>query len=347
MWFPAWLRNRKRHGCPRKRPVCRPTLETLEARWVPSTLTVTTTADSGPGSLRADIAAAHKGDTINFAPSLVGQTITLTSGELLIKQNLTITGPGASQLTISGDKLSRVFELSSKTKPTVSISGLTLDNGVGIFAAGSSNTDDGEGGAIRNEGTLTISNSILSGNAAPAGGAINNDGTLTVIGCTLTGNSAPGGNGQGGAIANFGTLTLSASTLSHNSALYGGGIANYGTATVNAGTTLSDNSGTHGGGIYTTSGTVAGLTIDGCTLSGNTAVNGGGIFDSAGTLTVRDSTVTSNSASVDGGGLYNTGTLYVTNGSHVTGNSAPSGADLYNLGRLQVSGDSTVGVIGP
>jgi hypothetical protein len=86
---------------------------------------------------------------------------------------------------------------------------MTISDGVGVFAAGSSQADDGEGVAIRNEGTLTISNSILSGNSAPAGGAINNDGTLTVNGCTLTGSSAPGGNGQGGAIANYGTLTLS------------------------------------------------------------------------------------------------------------------------------------------
>jgi len=41
--------------------------------------------DSGAGTLRAEIAAAHNGDTLLFAPSLNGQTITLTSGELLIK----------------------------------------------------------------------------------------------------------------------------------------------------------------------------------------------------------------------------------------------------------------------
>ena len=59
---------------------------------MPSTLTVTSLADSGAGSLRADIAAAHSGDTIDFAPSLDGKTITLTKGELLINKNLTIAG---------------------------------------------------------------------------------------------------------------------------------------------------------------------------------------------------------------------------------------------------------------
>src|SRR3981081_2580491 len=57
--------------------------------------TVTNTADSGPGSLRAAISAAASGDKINFAPTLNGQTITLTSGELLINKNLSIQGPGA------------------------------------------------------------------------------------------------------------------------------------------------------------------------------------------------------------------------------------------------------------
>src|SRR6516165_3699459 len=89
----------------------RPRLEVLEGRWLPSTLTVTNNLDSGAGSLRADIAAAQSGDTINFAPRLDGQTITLTSGYLAISNNLTIQGPGASLLTISGNHLSQVFHV--------------------------------------------------------------------------------------------------------------------------------------------------------------------------------------------------------------------------------------------
>jgi hypothetical protein len=45
-----------------------------------------------------------------------------------------------------------VFELSSKTKPQVTLSGLTISNGVGVFAAGSSHYLDDEGGAILNWG---------------------------------------------------------------------------------------------------------------------------------------------------------------------------------------------------
>src|SRR4051794_24653372 len=81
----------------------RTAIEVLERRRMFSTLTVLNTLDGGAGSLRAQVAAAHSGDTVVFAPSLAGQTITLTKGELLISRNLTIAGPGAGQLTVSGN----------------------------------------------------------------------------------------------------------------------------------------------------------------------------------------------------------------------------------------------------
>src|SRR6266852_1220294 len=75
-----------------------PRLELLEDRTVLSTLTVTNSADSGDGSLRAIIATAQSGDQIVFDTSLKGQTITLTSGPLAIAQSIDIEGPGAGQL---------------------------------------------------------------------------------------------------------------------------------------------------------------------------------------------------------------------------------------------------------
>src|SRR5437763_5082772 len=80
--------NRRAAGKPRFRPM----LESLEDRTVPATLTVTNLLDSGAGSLRGQIAAAASGDTVNFASGLSG-TITLSSGELAIARNLTISGP--------------------------------------------------------------------------------------------------------------------------------------------------------------------------------------------------------------------------------------------------------------
>src|SRR5437879_1843867 len=78
-------------------------LEQLEDRTLLSTITVLNNADSGDGSLRAALGAASSGDTINFAPGLAGQTITLTSGELAIDKSLDIEGLGADQLTVSGN----------------------------------------------------------------------------------------------------------------------------------------------------------------------------------------------------------------------------------------------------
>src|SRR5262249_18475717 len=154
--------------------------------------------------LRADISKAQKGDTIVFAPILAGKSITLTSGELVVNKNLTIQGPGASQLTISGGKASRVFEVDG-AKTIVSLSGLTMTQG-----NGQGGTLPGHGGAVFNNGsTLTITNSIFSGNSAnAAGGAVDNHGTLTITNSTFSGNSA----GSGGAIANYANLTINGGT---------------------------------------------------------------------------------------------------------------------------------------
>src|SRR5439155_21553979 len=119
MSFTRWLSNPlglsprsvSRKKTPAARPTFRPTLEALEDRWMPSTLTVLNNLDSGAGSLRAEIAVAHNGDTIVFDSGLAGSTITLTTGELLIKHGVTIAWLGTGNLTISGNHTSRVFEV--------------------------------------------------------------------------------------------------------------------------------------------------------------------------------------------------------------------------------------------
>ncbi len=65
-----------------------------------ATLIVTSTADSGAGSLRDTIAAASDGDIIQFDAALDGQIISLTSNELVIDKNIAILGLGSKQLTI-------------------------------------------------------------------------------------------------------------------------------------------------------------------------------------------------------------------------------------------------------
>lgn len=74
-------------------------------------LTVTNANDGGSGSLRSVVGHAKDGDTIVFDSSLAGQTITLTSGEIVIKNSIDIEGPGASSLAVSGNDTSRAFNL--------------------------------------------------------------------------------------------------------------------------------------------------------------------------------------------------------------------------------------------
>jgi hypothetical protein len=200
------------------------------------TVTVTNNADSGAGSLRDAIASALPGDTINFSPALLPATITLSS-MLTISKNLTISGPGVSNLVvIDGGTNDTVIEIDSGT--TVAISGLTIQHGL---------SNSGYGGGILNNGTLTLNNSTVSSNyAAIAGDGIYNatGGTLTVTNSTLSGN--PTGkfaavackNGfpcpiGGGGIYNAGTVIVTNSTLSFNSATGdGGGIYNDSEATL-------------------------------------------------------------------------------------------------------------------
>jgi len=210
-----------------------------------ATITVMNTNDSGAGSLRQALADANDGDSINFDAALSG-TITLTSGELLVNDSITISGPGANILAVDGNAASRVFHISSGK--TVTILGLTIRNG----------HDEIAGGGIYNDhGILTVSNCSVTGNSATFGGGIQNDArpggsaTVTINRCTLSGNSATFGGGVG----NSGTLNVNNSTISGNSASNsGGGIQNgedFGIATlIITNSTVSGNSATTvGGGI--------------------------------------------------------------------------------------------------
>jgi len=237
-----------------------------------STDVVTTLADSGTGSLRAALAAANSGDTIVFSSGLTG-TITLASA-LTINQNVTIQGPGASNLTISGANQVGVFVVSSAVTNGI-ISGLTIANG---------NTEGGPGGGISNNGVLTVTNSSFNDNSAGgnAGGAISNSGTFVVSGSSFTGNSSSSGDaGVGGAIDNTGTLTVDNSTFSANSSNNGGAICNEGgTATIRNSTFSANSSGSAGGGAIF--GFAGAVTATNNILVGNSGQIGAGVANAGG-----------------------------------------------------------------
>ena len=235
-------------------------------------ITVANTNDNGPGSLRQALADANDGDTIDFDPSLKGQTIALTSAELVINKSITISGRGPNLLAVSRAQNApafRIFDLMPGR--SVTIQGLMIRNGLapdfgcggGILHQGSllslinctvsDNRTDGTGGGICVDpnATLTIDSSTLSGNyAGDYGGSIANSGTLIVNNSTLSGNR---GEFAAGAILNGfegdASLTVSNSTLSANTTqLHGGGIFNGGQSTI-SNSTLSGNSGMTAGAI--------------------------------------------------------------------------------------------------
>jgi hypothetical protein len=208
MWFTSRLHRRKTGQKLRREGRFVPRLEILEARTLLSTLTVTNDLDSGPGSLRASITNAKSGDTIVFAPSLNGQTITLTSDEITIHNSVDIEGPGASLLAIGGNNANRIFNINGGY--SVTINGLTLNQGQGKGDRRGANSGAAGGGAILNGGsTVSLANDVFSNNQSPnIGGAITNGpaSVMTVSNCSFLNNQAVGQVGahfiEGGAIWN-------------------------------------------------------------------------------------------------------------------------------------------------
>ena len=160
-----------------------------------ATITVTNTNDNEPGSLRQALAVAHDGDRITFA---VSGTITLTSGALVVAKSVTISGPGADQLSIVGIPFQSVFFVAVKA---ATISGLTIRNGavgidnpVGTLTVKNCVISGMSVGGIHNVASLTVVNSNVSDNFF---GIYNITGefgvaTATILGTTVSGNSAGG-----------------------------------------------------------------------------------------------------------------------------------------------------------
>jgi hypothetical protein len=288
------------------------------------TFKVTRNDDPTPGpcapgdcSLREAVLAAdgHAGaDSITFARGLSGETVELTAGELLLRRKLTIFGPGASKLKVSGNQQSRVFHV---TGGQITIRGITIKNGhedatpTGPKCPNSSASYYMFGGGIlQDAGSLKLDRVKVSNNSvlrSPAGGAIVGgggigivDGTLLLTHSRLTGNTADGGAiSEGGGIVNcIGEVTLNRTTVA-NSAVSASAIG-------------------QGGGISSGNGTdnPGELTLIRSTVSGNNSAadaagDGGGISVVGGPLTMVSSTISDNSATVTaggtvayGGGLY-------------------------------------------
>jgi len=281
-----------------------------------------------------------------------GQYSGVNNTNITISKNLNIIGQSQENTIINGTNTNWIFKI--LTGVNVTICNLTLANGDSINS----------GGAIQNQGKLTVNDSTFTSNFADSGGAIWNQGDLILNNSTFTKNTA----NVAGAIRNENTLTVTDCTFTNNSAIF----SNCGTifnilsldgfstgslyCTVTNSTFTSNSAEESGGAIWNScsvsghaSGTVI-CNITECSFTGNTANNyGGAICNSClvygtGTGTVNcnvtECSFISNKAETYGGAISNrlagsgTGSSICTaNFNRFFNNTATtSGNAIYNNG---------------
>ncbi len=160
---------------------------------------------------------------------------------------------------------------------------------------GNTSGQNGGGGGIWNSSTLTVASTIVNRNFAFEGGGIRNEGTLTVTDSTIRGNTA---QTPGGGIDNRGSLTLRNSTVSSNNAHNAGGILNFGgTLNVTNSTISGNTANVSGGGIFNSNAgtlTVANSALTDNTANGSSSGSGGGIHKFSGTVTLTNTIIAGN-----------------------------------------------------
>jgi len=315
------------------------------------TLTVTTLADAGAGSLRAAIEqanAAPGADTIRFQNGLSG-TITLTSGEIRIAEALSIEGPGVDRLTVAGTASNRIFLLdrSAGSRMTVTLSGFTLADGHAF-----------DGGAIYSEDeNLVLRGMRFTGNvAANRGGAIwMAEGDLTIEDSEMTGNAGnPNGQGTGGAVQfSAGTIRVVRSLIKQNSANFGGGmrISSPRANAIIEDSLFLENVANHtGGGLD--AGTMSTFRISRSAFVGNTAGQPlGGAIEYAGATdasaaagVIENSTFSGNQSLHQAGAAsalsLESGTLYLRNSTLAWNKTSPDLAPMGDGGTVHVASTS-------
>ena len=215
-----------------------------------------------------------------------------------INKNIRIDGKGH---TIDAKNLGRIFSIGEGF--TVTLTNATLINGKAD-----------KGGAIYNDGSLTLSDVKLSDNAADSyGGAVFNNGELVVSDSVFDSNDIVNRGSAsvdygGAAIYNWydGTLTVSNSNFTNNIKNYKNGdclvgaVATIGDATI-SGSNFVNNAGRWGGAITTSGALIAGddvntLTVSGSTFKENGGLYGAGIFVWGSDFTVSDCVFDKNTA---------------------------------------------------
>jgi uncharacterized repeat protein (TIGR01451 family) len=241
------------------------------------------------------------------------------SGDLNIRVSVNLVGDGPDETILDADGLDRVIDV---VLGDVVIQGLTIRGG---HVDAEDQSFENLGGGIRNQGNLTVIDSVVTGNVAASGAGIANyNGTLKLQRSTISGNgdssTLRGGGIFSHAYYDNANLQIIDSTIADNQATMGGGIMNLATdGTANATiqrSTISGNSAMNGGGItnqgttLAESSSLATLILQNSTVSGNTADGSGGGLDGQASYAgltqtrIHHSTITDNTATgLDGGGV--------------------------------------------
>jgi CSLREA domain-containing protein len=255
-------------------------------------------------SLRAAVSAANAGSlpggyTITFDLAYPAQ-ITLGSSLPEISGTMAVIGPGKPALTISGSGLERIFTV--QAAGALTLSGMTLSQGWNGIEGG---------GAIRNGGSLVLTNVIVSDNLA--------------------------GGGDGGGLLNDngGDVQISNSSFLNNVGFHDGAIANSGSITIH-GSVFSGNRGRVAGAIENHSG--SSMTIVGSAFTDNEAkISSGGAIANGGILVIANSTFFQN-GSPTGADIVSGNTLYITNSTFF-------GAILPSFNSIATGGTGSVAVV--
>jgi len=307
---------------------------------------VTNTHAAGAGSLAQAVhdANTHPGpDSVTFDAGVTG-TIVLT-GQVTISGSVAIIGPGPGALAVSGNNLSRVFYLTATSPLTATISGLTIRDG-----RPPASLSDNDGGGILAEGAqLTLDNDHILNNTATTTATRSTDGggvdvedvpllafaSLTVRNSLISGNYSDHGGGVYAYYASNGVTIQNSQILSNTSYYSGGGvfIQKPKSSVLIEDTTVADNTaGNRGGGImfYEWIAGSGSQVIQRTTLSGNTAKKGGGLYLGGAyrPVVVENSTIAGNHATTLGGGVFldENGSEVSFQHNTIAGNTATLGA---------------------
>ena len=328
-------------------------------------LSATYNGTSGPKlTVKNATETVNTGGTVDIAN---GYYTGAKNNNITIDKDMNIIGQSQNGTIISGSNTNWIFYI--PTGVNVTICDLSLINGTKLVVPDNTYPDK-SGGAIDNQGKLTINNCNLNDNKVTNdnqyyliyGGAIYNTGDLTVNNSYFIGNTAKQNrfnSASGGAIYNTGILNIYNSTFNSNLAegqsADGGAIRNTGTMNITLSSftknTIATDLGGIGGGAITNTGnmtvTCSNFTRNSAQLSlgdfGGAISNYGGT--SSNPVTITGCTFTSNAATSDGpprgGAIFNCGVMSVKN-STFTGNNAFFGGAIDNEGLSTLNVTSSI-----